>query len=66
MGHQPGAVMEELQAKVNAATGRQINLIGEGWNFGEVAGNALPPGQPARAQRLRHRHLQQPRPRPCA
>ncbi|MBX3636460.1 MAG: DUF3372 domain-containing protein [Rubrivivax sp.] len=40
MGHQPRAVMEELQAKVNAATGRQINLIGEGWNFGEVANNA--------------------------
>ena len=40
MGHQPRAVMEELQAKVNAATGRQINLIGEGWNFGEVQNNA--------------------------
>jgi pullulanase len=40
MGHQPRSVMEELQAKVNAATGRQINLIGEGWNFGEVQNNA--------------------------
>jgi pullulanase len=40
MGHQPRPVMEELQTKVNAATGRTINLIGEGWNFGEVANNA--------------------------
>ncbi len=40
MAHQPRSVMEELQAKVDAATGRTINLIGEGWNFGEVANNA--------------------------
>ncbi|MCU0968055.1 MAG: DUF3372 domain-containing protein [Rubrivivax sp.] len=40
MGHQPRAVMEELQARVDAATGRRVNLIGEGWNFGEVANNA--------------------------
>jgi pullulanase/glycogen debranching enzyme len=37
MGHQPRAVMEQLQQHVNAATGRNIELIGEGWNFGEVA-----------------------------
>jgi pullulanase len=37
MGHQPRAVMERLQAAVNQATGRHIHLIGEGWNFGEVA-----------------------------
>jgi pullulanase/glycogen debranching enzyme len=37
MGHQPRAVMEQLQRHVNAATGRNIRLIGEGWNFGEVA-----------------------------
>lgn len=37
MGHQPRAVMEQLQQHVNAATGRSIQLIGEGWNFGEVA-----------------------------
>ncbi|WP_338766339.1 alpha-1,6-glucosidase domain-containing protein [Massilia sp. METH4] len=37
MGHQPRAVMEALQRRVNAATGRHVNLIGEGWNFGEVA-----------------------------
>jgi pullulanase-type alpha-1,6-glucosidase len=40
MGHQPRAVMEALQAQVNAATGREVLLIGEGWNFGEVADGA--------------------------
>ena len=40
MGHQPRAAMEVLQARVNAATGRHVNLIGEGWNFGEVADGA--------------------------
>jgi hypothetical protein len=29
--------MAELQSRVNAATGRNVLLIGEGWNFGEVA-----------------------------
>lgn len=37
MGHQPLAVMQNLQAAVNAAAGRPIYLYGEGWNFGEVA-----------------------------
>jgi pullulanase-type alpha-1,6-glucosidase len=37
MGHQPRAAMEALQARVNAAAGRHGELIGEGWNFGEVA-----------------------------
>jgi pullulanase-type alpha-1,6-glucosidase len=37
MGHQPRAAMERLQRSVNRATGRHIHLIGEGWNFGEVA-----------------------------
>ena len=37
MGHQPRAAMELLRARVNASTGRDVNLIGEGWNFGEVA-----------------------------
>jgi pullulanase len=37
MGHQPRSVMEQLQAVVNRATGRDIHLLGEGWNFGEVA-----------------------------
>jgi pullulanase len=36
MGHQPRAAMERLSRAVNAATGRRIDLIGEGWNFGEV------------------------------
>ena len=40
MGHQPRAAMERLQAKVNAAVGRPVQLIGEGWNFGEVANGA--------------------------
>jgi pullulanase len=40
MGHQPRAVMEKLQARVNAAAGRDVLLIGEGWNFGEVADGA--------------------------
>jgi pullulanase/glycogen debranching enzyme/enterochelin esterase-like enzyme len=37
MGHQPRAVMEDLQLASKTATGRDIPLIGEGWNFGEVA-----------------------------
>lgn len=37
MGHQPRAVMERLQRAVNAAAGTTVPLIGEGWNFGEVA-----------------------------
>jgi pullulanase/glycogen debranching enzyme len=40
MGHQPRAAMEELQRQVNAAVGRSILLLGEGWNFGEVADGA--------------------------
>ena len=40
MAHQPRTVMEALQTRVNWATGRHINLIGEGWNFGEVANGA--------------------------
>ncbi len=37
MAHQPRAAMEALQRDVDAATGRHVELIGEGWNFGEVA-----------------------------
>jgi pullulanase len=37
MAHQPRDVMEVLQREVNAAAGRPVQLIGEGWNFGEVA-----------------------------
>jgi pullulanase/glycogen debranching enzyme len=40
MGHQPRALMEALQRRLRTATGREIPLIGEGWNFGEVADGA--------------------------
>lgn len=40
MGHQPRAVMESLRARVDAAAGREVQLLGEGWNFGEVADGA--------------------------
>ncbi|MDQ2991152.1 MAG: DUF3372 domain-containing protein, partial [Pseudomonadota bacterium] len=40
MGHQPRAAMEQLQKRVDAAAGRPVQLIGEGWNFGEVANGA--------------------------
>ncbi|MBA5608244.1 DUF3372 domain-containing protein [Duganella sp. FT3S] len=40
MAHQPRAAMEQLQRRADAATGRHVNLIGEGWNFGEVANGA--------------------------
>ncbi len=36
MGHQPRSVMEQLQKRVDKAAGRKVELIGEGWNFGEV------------------------------
>ncbi|MEY2594109.1 MAG: hypothetical protein RI972_1798 [Pseudomonadota bacterium] len=40
MGHQPREAMEALQAAVNQAAGRFVPLIGEGWNFGEIADGA--------------------------
>ncbi|KLJ01084.1 alpha-1,6-glucosidase [Luteimonas sp. FCS-9] len=40
MGHQPRAAMLALQARVDAAAGRPVQLLGEGWNFGEVADGA--------------------------
>ncbi len=40
MGHQPRAAMERLQTAVNQAAGRHVQLIGEGWNFGEVQDGA--------------------------
>ncbi|MES2297974.1 MAG: alpha-1,6-glucosidase domain-containing protein [Pseudomonadota bacterium] len=40
MAHQPRAVMEQLGARVDAAAHRHVQLIGEGWNFGEVADGA--------------------------
>ena len=36
MGHQPRDVMVQLQRDVNKAAGRSVQLLGEGWNFGEV------------------------------
>lgn len=37
MGHQPRDQMQRLQREVDAAAGRHVQLIGEGWNFGEIA-----------------------------
>ncbi|MES2041321.1 MAG: alpha-1,6-glucosidase domain-containing protein [Pseudomonadota bacterium] len=37
MGHQPRQAMEDMQAKLLQETGRQIQFLGEGWNFGEIA-----------------------------
>ncbi|MFZ6747115.1 alpha-1,6-glucosidase domain-containing protein [Undibacterium sp. JH2W] len=37
MGHQPRKIMEDMQARLLKETGRKIQFIGEGWNFGEVA-----------------------------
>src|SRR6185437_1908533 len=48
MGHQPKALMEQLRQRLDQLTlhrdgvdGKSIYLYGEGWNFGEVADNAL-------------------------
>ncbi|MEI6106571.1 MAG: alpha-1,6-glucosidase domain-containing protein [Opitutae bacterium] len=40
MGHMPRAVLERVAAAVDAATGRHLQLLGEGWNFGEVQNGA--------------------------
>jgi pullulanase len=40
MGHQPRAVMERAAARRQCRRRAHINLIGEGWNFGEVADGA--------------------------
>ncbi|MBV8470850.1 MAG: DUF3372 domain-containing protein [Burkholderiaceae bacterium] len=40
MGHQPRAVMETLAARLRTQTGHDVPLIGEGWDFGEVAHGA--------------------------
>ena len=40
MSFHPRATMEALKAAVNAATHRDIFLLGEGWNFGEIADSA--------------------------
>ena len=40
MGHQPRAAMVDVQHAADAAAGRHVPLLGEGWNFGEVANGA--------------------------
>ncbi len=39
MGHQPRDAMVDVQRVANAAAGRNVPLVGEGWDFGEVAGD---------------------------
>ena len=40
MAHQPRSVMQAMKAALVAAAGREIHLIGEGWNYGEVQDGA--------------------------
>ncbi|MFN7723561.1 MAG: alpha-1,6-glucosidase domain-containing protein [Rubrivivax sp.] len=40
MGHQPRSVMEAMKARLKTTLGRDVQFIGEGWNFGEVADGA--------------------------
>ena len=40
MGHHPRSVIEALKARVKVAAGRDVQIVGEGWNFGEVANGA--------------------------
>jgi pullulanase/glycogen debranching enzyme len=40
MSFHPRQTMEQLKATVDAATHRDIFLLGEGWNFGEIADSA--------------------------
>lgn len=40
MGHQPRSEMLRLKALLRRDLGRDVPLIGEGWNFGEVADGA--------------------------
>ncbi len=37
MGHQPRSVMEAIKTRLRTELGREVQLLGEGWNFGEVA-----------------------------
>jgi pullulanase len=37
MGHQPRDAMLVLKREAEKAVGREVQLLGEGWNFGEVA-----------------------------
>ncbi len=36
MGHQPRSVMEAIKTRLKTELGRDVQLLGEGWNFGEV------------------------------
>ncbi|MFZ6845785.1 alpha-1,6-glucosidase domain-containing protein [Undibacterium sp. RuTC16W] len=40
MAHQPRQLMEQLKARLTSVAGRDVQLIGEGWNFGEVENGA--------------------------
>lgn len=40
MGHQPRTTLVDAQRALREATGHDVALIGEGWNFGEVANGA--------------------------
>ncbi|WP_240318547.1 alpha-1,6-glucosidase domain-containing protein [Lysobacter sp. TY2-98] len=40
MGHQPRAAMERAQRALRDAVGHDVPMLGEGWNFGEVANGA--------------------------
>ncbi|MGM9514147.1 alpha-1,6-glucosidase domain-containing protein [Roseateles sp. DB2] len=40
MGHQPRAVMEAIARRLRQQLGHSVPLIGEGWDFGEVAQGA--------------------------
>ncbi|MEK8049607.1 pullulanase-type alpha-1,6-glucosidase [Ideonella sp. DXS22W] len=40
MGHQPRELMVQLRDALRQDAGRDIQLLGEGWNFGEVADGA--------------------------
>ena len=40
MGFQPRTVMKDLKAKLLVAAGRDVQLLGEGWNFGSVGDGA--------------------------
>jgi len=40
MGHQPRDAMVAMQQRLRRELGREVQFIGEGWNFGEVANGA--------------------------
>ena len=55
------AALDRLTLARDGVDGNSIYLYGEGWNFGEVADNALfDPGHPGQPRRHGHRHLLRP------